>query len=89
MNSLLHFVWDQKLGYGPSSKYMMAEDKQLTGQIMWYVQYKAELVAELNMNHLHEMGRKTKKRLLALMDTIRKGFQIERNQQLNHQRTIL
>ena len=82
--------------HGPSSKYMFAEDKHLSEQIAWYTRNKAEVlayqdhfVAELDMNRLHSMGRKTKKRLLGTLDKLRKRHQIERDQRLDNQRTIL
>ena len=71
-------------------------DKHLSEQIAWYTRNKAEVlayqdhfVAELDLNRLHTMGRKTKKRLLGTLDKLRKRHQIERDQRLDNQRTIL
>ena len=80
----------------PSSKYMVAEDKHLSEQIAWYTRNKAEVlayqdhfVADLEFTRLHTMGRKTKKRLLGTLDKLRKRHQIEKDQRLDNQRTIL
>ena len=58
---------------------MVAKDKQLWEQIAWYARNKAgvlayqdHFVAELDLNHLHMMGRRTKKRLMGSLDKLLK-----------------
>ena len=82
--------------YVPSSKYMVAEDRQLLKQIAWYVQNKADVleypyhfVVEFDQNCLHMMRRRMKKRLLGSLYKLWKQHQIEKDQWLDNQHTIL
>ena len=94
MNALQRLVWDEwafpiwnmrnSILHGPDSKYLAAEDSNLSERILWFLANKEQVLARgdqfmanIDVTRLHRMRRETKKAWVKHLDKLREAFRIE------------